>query len=149
LHFNEAAAPHHTRGLVSCDGRQIARFHKESKRPAMLLPTPKPESHAPRLPDSPSLTLSSATGLPGRPRYEENDAYPTVANLNARWRVIGCKNSIQWILQRRCRGRWNGKYFCRTREALLRFAQACAGEFAGDALVILLRLPESFPECRP
>jgi hypothetical protein len=122
---------------------------KESKGPAVLLPTPKPENHPPRLLDSPSLTLSNATGLPGRPRREENDAYPTVANLNARWRVIECKNSIQWILQRRCRGRWNGKYFCRTREALLRFARAGAGEIAGDALVILLRLPERFPEGRP
>ena len=77
-------------------------------------------------------------------RGEENDAYPVVATLNCRWRVIVCKNSIQWILQTRRGGpdSWRGRSFCRTREALVRCARQHAGEIAADALVILLRLPE-------
>jgi hypothetical protein len=37
-------------------------------------------------------------------RGEETDDYPPViARLNERWRVIACRGSIQWILQRRSR----------------------------------------------
>jgi hypothetical protein len=64
--------------------------------------------------------------------------------LNDRWRVIACKNSIQWILQRRRGGvdQWRGYWFCRTREALLRGAREHAGPIDGVALAVLLRLPE-------
>src|SRR5262249_14611138 len=90
----------------------------------------------------PVLSNTASLSRPGR--GEENDAYPVVANLNARWRVIVCKNSIQWILQRRDGRRanhWRGYWFCRTREALIRGVRARAGEIAGDALVALLRFP--------
>jgi hypothetical protein len=77
---------------------------------------------------------------------EENDDYPTVAILNDRWRVVVCRNSIQWILQKRGGpNHWRGRYFCRTREVLIRCAREHAGEIGGDALVILLRRPERFP----
>jgi hypothetical protein len=63
--------------------------------------------------------------------------------------VVACKNNIQWILQVRRGNRWHGKYFFRTREGLVLLAREYAGEISGDALVILLRLPERFPEARP
>ena len=34
---------------------------------------------------------------------ESYDAWPVVARLNADWRVIACRDGIQWILQRRNR----------------------------------------------
>jgi hypothetical protein len=77
-------------------------------------------------------------------RGEENDTYPAIATLNNRWRIIVCRNSIQWILQARGGGpnSWRGRSFCRTRDALIQCAQDHAGDIAGGALVILLRLPE-------
>jgi hypothetical protein len=87
--------------------------------------------------------LSSTGHVPAALRGEEND-YLAVAALNDGWRVIVCKNSIQWILQRRRAGpdSWRGRSFCCTREALVRCARQHAGDIAADALVILLRLPE-------
>jgi hypothetical protein len=99
-------------------------------------------------PDSPLIPKSgkSATAhLSGPTGGEESDTYPrVVAKLNDRWRVITCKSSIQWILQRRRGGadHWRGYWFCRTKEALIRGARHYAGEIHGDALAVLLRLPE-------
>ena len=56
---------------------------------------------------------------------------------------------MQWILQRRQGKQWRGYWFCRTREALIRGAREHAGPIGGDALVILLRLPEHYPEAAP
>ena len=44
-----------------------------------------------------------------------------VAVLNPRWRIIECRDRIQWILQRRAglrhgQPRWDGRCYCRTRE---------------------------------
>jgi hypothetical protein len=92
-------------------------------------------------------TPSSVARVSGPLVGEESDSYPAVASLNARWRIIACTNSIQWILQQRRGGdRWRGRYFYRTREALVRGAREHAGQVGGDALVVLLRLPERFPE---
>jgi hypothetical protein len=84
--------------------------------------------------------------LPG----EKSAGYPAVVVLNARWRIIACAHSIQWILQRRRGGTdsWRGRWFCRTREALIRGAREHAGEIGGAELALLLRLPERFPEVR-
>ena len=81
---------------------------------------------------------------------EESDAYPRiVARLNPQWRVIACRDGIQWILQAR-RGhrdglpRWDNRYFFRSREGLVFGCHEYCGQIHGDALVILLRLPERF-----
>src|SRR5262245_23488791 len=56
---------------------------------------------------------------------EEADNYrAVVAILNPRWRIIECRNGIQWILQRSAglrhgKTRWEGRCYCRTRECLL------------------------------
>ena len=87
-----------------------------------------------------------------RPTFgEESDHYPIVVQLNDRWRVVACKNSIQWILQRRRGGvdHWRGYWFCRTREALLRGAREHASPIGGAALAILLRLPERIGGAAP
>jgi hypothetical protein len=95
-------------------------------------------------PDTKRSLKSPVAHLSGHRLGEESDDYPTIARLNDRWRVIVCKHSIQWILQRRRGGanHWRGYWFCRTREALIRGAREHAGQIDGISLAILLRLPE-------
>ena len=57
------------------------------------------------------------------PAPEANDDYSAiVAMLDADNRVIRCVDDVQWIVQKREGRVWNGVYFCRTKEALLRYA---------------------------
>ena len=53
---------------------------------------------------------------------ESYDDYPRiVARLNDRWRIIECRDRVQWILQKRtAEARWTGRSYCRTAEALRR-----------------------------
>ena len=95
--------------------------------------------------------FSSVARLSGPLSTEELDTYSRViAVLNPRWRVIVCRQSTQWVLQKRGgANHWRGVWFCCTRAALLRGTRQQAGQIAGDALVTLLRLPERFPEGAP
>jgi hypothetical protein len=77
---------------------------------------------------------------------EEGDFYPSLARLNKNWRVITCRNHIQWILQVRRGSAWRNRFFFRTRAGLIQFAREYASPIGGDALVNLLRLPERFSE---
>jgi hypothetical protein len=67
---------------------------------------------------------------------------PVVAVLNARWRVVTCENSFQWILQSGRGSQWSSLYFCRTREGLIACVREYAGHIDGVAMAVLLRLPE-------
>ena len=93
--------------------------------------------------DSPPAAKSNARHLKSPWRGEESNDYPhVVAVLNPGWRVIACKNSIQWILQNRRGSSWRSRFFFRTRSGLVAFAREYAGQIDGVALAILLRLPE-------
>ena len=97
-----------------------------------------------RLPNTRPAAKSNARHLCSPWRGEESDDYRhVIAVLNSGWRVIACKTSTQWILQKR-RGssdRWRSRYFCRTREGLILCVREHAGKIDGVALVRLLRLP--------
>ena len=67
---------------------------------------------------------------PGNNTHKEtSDFYRgVIAVLTSRWRVINCKNGIQWILQRRTaeplhEGIWRGSSYFTSRDVLL---EACA-----------------------
>lgn len=80
-------------------------------------------------------------------RRESDDDYSAVVcRLNERWRVIECRDGIQWILQhaeKKPHGRaWRGRSYCRTREALIRVCGAHAGEMRAEAAAVLDGLPE-------
>jgi hypothetical protein len=81
-----------------------------------------------------------------RTTSEEADGYDGIlVKLNNNWRVIVCAAGIQWILQRRTgerhgRARWEGRSFCRTREAINRLARTHAGAI-DPAAAILAALP--------
>jgi hypothetical protein len=63
---------------------------------------------------------------------ESVESYPHVG-LNAGWRVIVCRDGLQWILQARNRAEtvsrtdWRGRSYCTTRDALI----ACCDRFCG------------------
>lgn len=77
-----------------------------------------------------------------------DDYHRVVAVLNDRWRVIECRDGLQWILQRRNapekarRDDWRGQSYCRTRDALIRCACAYCGEAAPAAAAVLASLPD-------
>lgn len=52
---------------------------------------------------------------------EAADDYPDIiTRLTPEWRIILCRDGIQWILQRLTGNRWRGQSYCRPREGLLR-----------------------------
>ena len=80
-------------------------------------------------------------------RESADDYHRAIVVLNDRWRVIECRNGIQWILQRQAgerhgRPRWDGGSYCRTKEALIRICRATAGAIDSAAAGVLASLPE-------
>ena len=81
-------------------------------------------------------------------RREEADDYRAiVVRLNDNWRVIECRDRIQWIVQQRSgtrhgQPRWDGRKYYRTREGLLHHVRGLVA--AGDTTT--LALIESLPE---
>ena len=79
---------------------------------------------------------------------EESENYQAIiAKLDAEWRVIECRDAIQWILQRRAglrdgEPRWDSRCYCRTRLGLLLRVRGLVGECDAVALAILESLPE-------
>jgi hypothetical protein len=83
------------------------------------------------------LKLSHPSSQVPTSRLPESDShYPVVAQLDARWRIIICRDGLQWILQRRqvsaaserhSRDDWRGRSYCRTKTGLVR----CCGEYCG------------------
>jgi hypothetical protein len=110
------------------------------------------ERHEPTQADFKPPAKSAAPHVSVALGAEESDTYPRlVARLNPKWRVICCRDAIQWILQSRCGQRdglprWRSRYFFRTRQGLVSGSREYAGEISGHALVVLLRLPDRFPE---
>ena len=72
--------------------------------------------------DCPTLPQTSRSTYPASHR-EADDAYTaTVIQFDERWRIILCKNSIQWILQKREMypgGKWKGQRYFTTEISLL------------------------------
>jgi very-short-patch-repair endonuclease len=98
---------------------------------------------------------AKAAGAPNIPQtrvqrqhHETADDYERiVVRLCDRWRVIVCRDGIQWILQRRDaqrsgRARWTGSQYFTTRDALIRASRAKSGQVDPEALAILAALPE-------
>lgn len=78
---------------------------------------------------------------------ESSDGFRGEIYRQGVWRVIVCKDNLQWVLQRFTRadspsgGRWEGQSYFRTREAALRLWRARTGD-DGDLLELIL--PERF-----
>lgn len=101
--------------------------------------------------EAPSSLPPEPSSAAARPVYssrgpEEADSYPAVvARLNDRWRVIECRDGMQWILQQRKGHRegqavWRGRRFHCDRKALINSIQKLVG------LNAQLDLPELHPD---
>jgi len=102
------------------------------------------------------IAQTSETNMtPNTSRRESDDGYDDViARLNSRWRVIACKDRIQWILQsvdglRNGAVRWTGESYHCTREALIRVCRSKAGDIWPSAAAVLAALPARFGGSRP
>lgn len=85
---------------------------------------------------------------PQRQHHETADNYVRVlVRLDQNWRVIECKDRIQWILQRRDavrsgQTRWKGVRYFRTRKALIRASRALCGPLCLNEAAVLIALPD-------
>ena len=75
-----------------------------------------------------------------------NDYPHVIGYLGDSWRVIECRDGVQWVLQKRIRlsnsmkqDCWRGRSFCRSKEALLRCIQKKVGlDKSGDERFMVL-----------
>ena len=85
-------------------------------------------------------------------RETADDYAKVVVMLSEDWRIIECRDGIQWILQHRGSPKkprkddWRGRSYCRTSEALIRCARLHAGPIDASARAVLTTLPKSFHE---
>lgn len=97
---------------------------------------------------TPPAARPGAFPLASSGRESDEDYRAIVCRLNARWRVIECRDRIQWIVQ--CAKRsghrmaWRGRSYCRTRSALIRACAQSAGEIEPLSLANLHQLPERY-----
>ncbi len=85
-------------------------------------------------------------------RESDDDYARIVARLDDRWRVIVCRDDLQWILQRRDGeraggARWTGISYCQSREALLRLCRASSARIDPSEWAALVALPEYITGC--
>ena len=77
-------------------------------------------------------TFEGAKALSHR---ERDDAYFRLIYAKGDWRVIACKDNLQWIIQRaekrRGQREWTGNSYCSTRKALTRLWHAKTGDVHG------------------
>ena len=98
--------------------------------------------------DSPHAEMRPLDAPEAINRNESSDSYSdVVAVLNRKWRVIRCRDNVQWVLQSRdsataAKGVWRGRSHCGTKEALLRVCAAHASELDPTAVGLLAELPE-------
>lgn len=100
---------------------------------------------------------ATGAGMPGNAKaagstaiaHETSDDYGRVVTVLAPgWRVVVCKDEVQWIIQRRKKGGarrpWRGVAYCRTRKALTRLCAASCSPLDPSAKAALDALPEVF-----
>jgi len=85
-------------------------------------------------------------GLLGR-RETADDYRAVIATLSDCWRVIVCRDALQWIVQRTDgeragRARWTGVHYCQTRRALVRLCRASCERIDPGTLTVLGALPD-------
>lgn len=86
---------------------------------------------------------------PNSNREEADNYCRIIAVLSSDWRVIECRDGIQWILQRRSgkrhgQPRWVSRKFNRNKMALLGNVHAFVGETDPVAEASLAALPDWF-----
>ena len=80
-------------------------------------------------------------------RVEGATEYANVILSYERHRIIGCKNGIQWIIQRKrsakaATAQWESISYCRTKKALVRLWTRLYGDMDSNRMSVLDGLPE-------
>ena len=75
-------------------------------------------------PPPPLQNNGGSSPQPSSRRERDDDYGDVIVHIAPRWRVIICKDGIQWILQQRSvappnTGTWSGKSYPTTRDALI------------------------------
>jgi hypothetical protein len=82
-----------------------------------------PVTEAPEVREAPSpleTPAGAVVSVPGASKRERDHDYRAViVDLDAKCRVIDCKDSIQWIIQRLRGDQWHGVSFHRNRDVLI------------------------------
>lgn len=84
---------------------------------------------------------------PAPSHRERDENYHRVIYRLSGWRVIVCKDDLQWIIQRRTHverlvpEKWQGKHYVTTRDALVRLWRGSTGD---DGAFLVSALPERF-----
>lgn len=97
--------------------------------------------------EKPADAPNVVKGRAPRQHHETAEAYTkVVARLSESWRVIVCKDAIQWILQRRDaersgQPRWKATGYFRTKRALILASRTVCAPIAPSAAAILDGLP--------
>ena len=96
-----------------------------------------------------TTSQNSGSSLSLSPSHRERDDHyaKVIVQLGPRWRIIVCKDSHQWVLQKRSvappnTGTWAGKSYATTRDGLI---AACSGRgllSESSMVVILSALPD-------
>lgn len=81
-------------------------------------------------------TVSAST------REKDDDYCRVVAVLNDNWRVIECKDGIQWIIQKASPSEWRSKKYLRDRESLIQRVRSLCGPVNDTAMARLVALPD-------
>ena len=89
--------------------------------------------------------IEQTEGAQALSRNESEDNYQAVVFTESDWRVIKCRDALQWILQRRQkthrRDAWRSISYCQTRKALTRLYHAKTGDVHG-----MIELSKMLPE---
>jgi hypothetical protein len=93
------------------------------------------------------MDSTSPPAAPTTNREEADDYRRVVVVLNSDWRIIECRDGIQWILQRRSgerRGqpRWTSRKYNRSKRSLIDNVNRFAGEINPAAREVLDGLPD-------
>ena len=100
----------------------------------------------------PSNNLRGVAVTAPQSHRERDDAYRNVvAQLAPRWRVIVCKDGIQWILQRKEAshgGPWRGMSYHTNRDGLIKVSGSLNLLSDANSTEILGELPEHISQTR-
>ena len=83
---------------------------------------------------------------------ERDDVYiGTIVQFNSRWRLIRCKNQIQWIIQRKESshlGYWRGRKYLTTQKSVIEACGSLGLLSEPSKRAVLERLPSSATDLR-
>lgn len=82
----------------------------------------------------------SAASISNRQRDEDYSG--VIAVLNDKWRVVRCRDGLNWIIQKASPSEWKSVKFHHNREHLIRRVRSLCGPVSDAAMAKLAALPD-------